>query len=63
MSRIDGYVVITQDGKLKRPRRSAPSIFTKLAVATRKANNPGDSVQPVFIDLDVQPVFIRERTL
>jgi len=63
MSSIDGYVVVTREGKLKRPARSAPSIFLKLAVAQNKARNEGDSVIPVSINLDTPPLFIRERRL
>jgi hypothetical protein len=63
MSRIDGFVVITAAGKLKRPRRSAPSIFVKRAVAQNAARNEGDSVLPMFVDLDQEPVFIRGKRL
>lgn len=59
MSRIDGYVVITREGKLKRPRRSAPSIFSKEAVARNAARLEGDSVVAVHVDLDQAPLFIR----
>jgi hypothetical protein len=61
MSSIEGFVVITRDGKLKRPRRSAPSIFSKLAVAQNKARNEGDAVVPVTINLDQAPLFIRAK--
>lgn len=63
MSRIDGYVVVTRDGTLKRPRRSAPSIFLKQSVAQNAARNDGDSVVRMFIDLEQQPVFIRGHKL
>lgn len=63
MSSISGYVVVTADGKLKRPRRSAPSIFVKLGVATGKANREGDAVVAVTVDLDKPPVFIRSKVL
>jgi hypothetical protein len=63
MSHISGYVVITRDGRLKKPRRSAPSIFTSLPVAQNKARNEGDSVVPLFIDLDQAPVFIRSKVM
>ena len=63
MSRIDGFVVVTRDGRLKKPHRSAPSIFLSRAVAQNAARNEGDSVVPVFVDLDQQPLFIRERRL
>lgn len=59
MSRIDGFVVVTRDGRLKKPRRSAPSIFLSRAVAQNAARNEGDSVVPVFVNLDQQPLFIR----
>lgn len=63
MSRIEGYVVITALGKLKRPRRSAPSIFLKKAVAQNAARNEGDSVVPISIDLEQAPLFIRGKRL
>lgn len=63
MSRINGYVVVTAAGKLKKPRRSAPSIFLKRGVAQNAARNPGDSVVPVFVDLELAPVFIRSQKL
>lgn len=66
MSRIDGYVVITSKGELKRKRRGrAPaSVFTNLGSAINFARNDGDSVVSVVVDLDaVEPVFIRKKTL
>lgn len=63
MSRIDGYVVVTAAGKLRKPRRSAPSIFMSRAVAQNAARNEGDSVVPVFIDLEQEPLFIRGKRL
>lgn len=62
MSSINGFVVVTANGQLKRPRRSAPSIFSTLAVAQNKARNEGDSVVPVTINLDQEPLFIRGRS-
>lgn len=61
MPSINGFVVVTAAGQLKRPRRSAPSIFSKLAVAQNKARTEGDSVVPVTISLDQPPLFIRGR--
>lgn len=63
MSRIEGYVVITAAGKLKKPRRSAPSVFLSKAVAQNAARNEGDSVVPIFVDLEQQPIFIRGKRL
>lgn len=63
MSRIEGYVVVTRDGRLKKPHRSAPSFFEKRSVAQNAARTEGDAVVPVFVDLDVQPVFIRGQKL
>lgn len=63
MSRIEGYVVITRDGRLKKPRRSAPSIFMSRALAQNAARNEGDSVVAVFVDLEQQPLFIRGHKL
>lgn len=64
MSRIDGYVVITADGELKRRGRSPTSMFTRRGSAINFARNDGDSVVPVVVDLDaVEPVFIRKKTL
>jgi hypothetical protein len=63
MSSIDGYVVVTAAGKLKKPRRSAPSIFTSRSVAQNAARNEGDSVLPVSVNLDQEPVYIRGKRL
>lgn len=63
MPGIDGYVVVTREGKLKRPARSAPSIFLNHKVAINKARGEGDAVVPVHVDLDSPPIFIRERRL
>lgn len=63
MSRIDGYVVITAAGKLKKPARSAPSIFLSRAVAQNVARREGDSVVPISVDLDQEPVYIRGKVL
>jgi hypothetical protein len=63
MPSINGFVVVTAAGQLKRPRRSAPSIFSSLAVAQNKARNEGDAVVPVTIDLDRTPLFIRVKRL
>lgn len=61
MPSISGFVVVTAAGKLKRPKRSAPSIFSSLPVAQNKARTEGDSVVPVTISLDQPPLFIRGR--
>lgn len=63
MSRIEGYVVVTRDGKLKKPRRSAPSIFLRKSVAQNAARNDGDSVVPIVVDLEQEPIFIRRHVL
>lgn len=63
MSRIDGYVVVTAAGRLKKPQSSAPSIFLSRSVAQNNARNEGDSVVPVFVDLEQAPVFIRGKRL
>jgi hypothetical protein len=63
MSRIDGYVIITRDGRLKKPRHSAPSFFLSRAIAQNNARNEGDSVVPAHVDLSVEPVFIRSKTV
>lgn len=63
MSRIEGYVVLNSAGKLKRPRYSAPGFFLKRSTAQAVANNEGDSVVPVYVDLEQQPVFIRGKKL
>jgi hypothetical protein len=63
MSSIDGYVIVTAAGKLKKPRRSAPSIFLRRSVAQNACRNEGDSVLQVSINLDQEPVFIRGHKL
>lgn len=63
MSSIDGWVVVTAAGKLRKPARSAPSIFLKRSTAQNAARHEGDSVVAVSVDLDQAPVFIREKKL
>lgn len=63
MSSIDGYVVVTAAGRLKKPHRSAPSIFMSRSVAQNAARNEGDSVLTISISLEQQPVFIRGKRL
>lgn len=63
MSSINGFVVITRDGRLKKPRRSAPSIFLSRSVAQNAARKEGDAVVAVSIDLEQKPLFIRGQKL
>lgn len=63
MSRIDGFVIVTGDGKLKRPRGAPPRIYMTMGTATRAARKDGDSVVPMFVDLEVEPMFIRSKTV
>lgn len=63
MPGIDGFVIIDRNGRLKKPARSAPSIFSTAGKARMRATNDGDSVVPITIDLTREPVFIRSRVL
>lgn len=63
MSRIEGYVVLNREGKLRRSYKGAPGFHVKLTTAKNVAKHDGDSIVPVFVDLDVEPVFIRSKTV
>jgi hypothetical protein len=64
MPGIDGYVIVTAEGRIKKPRgHSAASFYTVLSRAQAQAKRPGDSVVAVTVDLERQPVFIRSLKL
>jgi hypothetical protein len=63
MPGIDGYVIVTAEGRIKKPRAGAASFFTVLSRAQAQATRSGDSVVAVTVDLERQPVFIRSLKL
>ncbi len=63
MPHIEGYVVVTRDGKLRRSYKGPPGFHLKLSTAKGVAKIDGDAVVPVFVDLDREPLFIRSKKL
>ncbi len=56
------YAIVTHEGKLKKGR-TGYAIHTQYARACFWAQDEGDSVVPVEINLSVEPLFIRKKKL
>lgn len=58
------FAVVKADGSIKRSARSNHlMIYTTERQARTQANDPGDTVVPTEVDLNRQPLFIREKVL
>ena len=62
-----GYLVLDRNGKLKRRSKykygPPRAFYVTLGQAKAAANEDGDSVVPVEVDSDREPLFIRSKKL
>ena len=58
------YVVVSKDGHIPRTGSATGrhlKVYDTLASATRACTTPGDSVVEAVVNLDREPLFIREK--
>lgn len=58
------FIILTRDGVLKKRRSYASgSVYADKGTAINQARSDGDSVVAIRIDLGVEPIYIRRRTI
>lgn len=57
------FVIIAGDGRVRGSGKSAATLYATQAKAQNRCRVDGDSVLPVTINLRLEPLFIRRKTL
>jgi hypothetical protein len=55
------YVVVSKDGDVRSGTRSGLHVYRTLSKAQAQCRRPGDSVVEAVVNLDREPLFIREK--
>lgn len=63
MTKVEMFVVVTGDGKLKKTRNNHLCTYETKGGALRAAKNPGDTVTTATVDLERLPLFINGQVV